>query len=100
MTASSRAASAQSPAACVCPDGLGNLAVLGEPLGRQPVQRGHVLGQSPAEFQPEQVRQGRWYRNHVRSGVERHDKRVGVLEAEQDPFRAGAAGQQISEPAG
>ena len=30
-------------------------------------------------------------------GVERDDERVRVFELEQDPFRAGAAGQQIGE---
>ena len=30
-------------------------------------------------------------------GVERHDKRVRVLECQQDPFRARAASQQISQ---
>ena len=37
------------------PDGVGNLAMLGEPCSGPPVQRRHFLGPRPAQLQPEEI---------------------------------------------
>ena len=79
------------------PDGLDHLAVLDKPPGGPPVQRRHFFGQRPAQLQPQQIREQVVVAKPRALGVERHDKRVGVLQFQQDPFRARAAGQQIGQ---
>ena len=79
------------------PDGLDHVAVLREPPGGPPVQRRHVLGQRPAQLQPEQVREQVVVAEPGPLGVQGHDERVRVLELEQDPFRAGTAGQEVGQ---
>jgi hypothetical protein len=61
------------------------------------VQRGHFFGQRPAQLQPEQIREQVVVAEPGTLGVERYDKRVRVFQRQQDPFRARAAGQQISQ---
>ena len=79
------------------PDGVGHLAMPGEPLGGPPVQRRHLFGQPPAQFQPEQVSEQVVVPKPRPLGVERYHERVRVLQAQQDPFRTWAAGQQIGQ---
>ena len=96
-SASSRAALGPVARRLGVPDGVDNLAVLGEPPGGEPVQRRHFLGQRPAQLQPQQVREQVVVAEPGALGVERHDERVRVLEVQQDPFRARAAGQQVGQ---
>jgi hypothetical protein len=79
------------------PDGLGHLAMLGEPPGGAPVQNRHLFGQRPAQLQPQEIREQVVVAEPRALGVQRFDERVGVLEVEQDPFRARPAGQQIGQ---
>ncbi len=79
------------------PDGVGHLAVPGEPSGGLPVQRRHLVGPPAAQFQPEQIREQVVVAEPRPLGVERHDERVRVLEVQQDPFRARPGGQQIRQ---
>ena len=79
------------------PDGLDHLAVLVEPPGGPQVQRRHLLGQRPAQLQPEEIREQVVVAKPGPFGVQGHDKRVRVLELQQDPFRARAAGQQVGQ---
>ena len=79
------------------PDGVGDLAVPGEPSGGPPVQHRHVLGQRPARLQPEQVGEQLVVPEPGPPGVKRDHERVRVLEFQQDPFRARVAGQQVGQ---
>jgi hypothetical protein len=79
------------------PDGLDHLAMLAEPLRGPQVQRRHLLGQRPAQLQPEEIRKQVVVAEPGPPGVQGYDERVGVLEVQQDPFRARAAGQQIRQ---
>ena len=79
------------------PDGVDHLAMLGEPRGGPPVQRRHLFGQRPAQLQPQEIREQVVVAKPRALGVERDDERVRVLELQQDPFRARAAGQQIGQ---
>ena len=65
--------------------------------GGAPVQRGYFRGQRAAQFQPEQISEQVVVAEPGASGVERFDERVGVLEVQQDLFRARAAGQQVGQ---
>jgi len=84
-SASSRAAPGQSAAAWV-PDGVNHLAMLGEPLRSPPVQCRYFLGPRPAQLQPQQIGEQVVVAEPRPVGVQRHDKRAGVLDFEQDPF--------------
>ena len=79
------------------PDGLGHLAVLGEPSGGAPVQRGYFFGQPPAQLQPEQIGEQVVVAEPGPPGVQRFDERVRVFETQQDLFRARPAGQQVGQ---
>ena len=79
------------------PDGLDHLALQGEPSGSLPVQPRHVPGQRPAQLQPEQIPEQVVEAEPRALRVQRDDERVGVLQVQQDPFRARAAGQQIGQ---
>jgi hypothetical protein len=79
------------------PDGLGHLAVVDEPSGGAPVQRRHVLGQRPAQLQPEQVPEQVVVAEPRALGVEGDHERVRVFQVQQDLFRARAAGQQVGQ---
>jgi hypothetical protein len=79
------------------PDGLGRLAVLGEPPGGAPVQRGYFRRQCTAQLQPEQIGEQVVVAEPGASRVERFDERVRVLQLQQDLFRARAAGQQVGQ---
>ncbi len=79
------------------PDGLGHLAPQGEPSGGAPVQRGHFCGQRPAQLQPQEIREQVVVAEPRPLGVQRFDERVRIFEAQQDPFRARPAGQQVCQ---
>ncbi len=79
------------------PDGVDNLAVLGEPPGGPPVQRWQFFGHRPAQLQPQQIREQMVVAKPRPLGVERDHKRVRILEFQQNAFRAGPAGQQIGQ---
>ena len=79
------------------PDGLDHLAMLGEPRCGPPVQRRYFFGQRPAQLQPQEIPEQVVVAKPCPLGVERHHERVGVLELQQDPIRARAAGQQIGQ---
>jgi hypothetical protein len=61
------------------------------------VQRRDFLGQRAAQLQPQEVAEQVVVAKPRALGVERHYKGVRVLQLQQDPFRAGAASQQIRE---
>ena len=77
------------------PDGVDHLALQGEPSGGAPVQPRHFRGQRPAQLQPEQIREQVVVAKPRALGVQRFNERVRVLEFQQDPFRARAAGQHV-----
>jgi hypothetical protein len=77
------------------PDGVDGLAMAGEPRGGPPVQGRHVLGQCPAQLQPEQIPEQLVEAEPGPSGVKRHHERVRVLEFQQDPFRSRPPGQHV-----
>ena len=79
------------------PDGVDDLAVLVQPFGGQPVQGRHLFGQPPAQLKPEQVSEEVVIPEPGSGRVERYDKRVGVLEIEEDAFAAGVTSQQIRQ---
>ena len=79
------------------PDGVDHLALPDEPSGGPPVQRRYFFGQRPAQLQPQQIREQVVVAEPGPLGVERYDERVRVLEVQQDPFRARAAGQQVGQ---
>ena len=78
-------------------DGVGGLAALGEPARGELVQSGDVRGHRAAQFQPEQAAEHAVVAEPGTAGVEGHDERVGVLQVQQDPFRARGSGQQVGE---
>ncbi len=96
-SASSRAAPGQSPAACVCRMASTTWPCADEPSGGAPVQHRHLLGQRPAQLQPEQIPEQVVVAEPGTPGVERHDERVRVREFQQDPLRARAAGQHVGQ---
>ena len=73
------------------PDGVGGLACSGEPAAASRCSAGISAGQRAAQFQPEQVGEQVVVAEPGPLGVERHHERVGVLQVQQDPFRARAA---------
>ena len=79
------------------PDGVDHLAMLGEPSGGPPVQRRHLFGPRPAQLQPQEIPEQVVVAKPRALGVERDHKRVRVLELQQDPLRARAAGQQVGQ---
>jgi hypothetical protein len=79
------------------PDGVNNIAMLGEPPGGPPVQRRHFRGLRPAHLQPQQIPEQVVIAKPRPLGVQRHDKRVRVFEVQQDPFRTSAPGQQVRQ---
>jgi hypothetical protein len=60
-------------------DGVGGLAVLGEPARGELVQSGDVRGHRAAQFQPEQAAEHAVVAEPGTVGIEGHDERVGVL---------------------
>ena len=58
---------------------------------------GYFFGQRPAQLQPQQIREQVVVAEPGPPGIQRHDERVGVLEVQQDPFRARPAGQQVGQ---
>ncbi len=79
------------------PDAVGNLAVLGEPAGGAPVQRGYLFGPRAAQLQPQQIPEQVVVAKPRPPGVQRDHERVGVFETQQGPFRARVAGQQVGQ---
>jgi hypothetical protein len=68
------------------PDGLDNLAMLGEPSSGAPMQCRHFFGPRPAQLQPQEIRQQVVVAKPRPLGAERHHKRVRVLQFQQDPL--------------
>ena len=87
------------PVACrlSMPDGVGDLAVPGEPPRGEPVQRRQFFGQRAAQLQPKQAAEQVVVAEPGPARVERHHERVGVFQVQQDPFRAGVASQQVGQ---
>ena len=79
-SASSRAASDQSPQRLGVPNGLDHLAVLGEPRSGAPVQRWYFFGQPTAQLQPQEIPEQLVVAKPRPLRVQRYHKRVGVLE--------------------
>ncbi len=79
------------------PDDVDDLALQGEPSGGSPVQHRYFRGQRPAQLQPQEIREQVVVAKPGPLGVQRFDESVGVLEAQQDPFRARSAGQQVGQ---
>ena len=79
------------------PDGLDRLALLEEPRGGAAVQCRHGFGPCPAQLKAQEIGEEMVVAEPRAMGVERDDEGVGVLDLEQDPFRAGPSGQQIAE---
>ena len=79
------------------PDGLGRLAVPGEPLRGPPVQHRHFFRSPAPQLQPQQIREQVVVAEPGPPGVERYHERVRVLQVQQDRFRARAAGQQVGQ---
>ena len=79
------------------PDGVDHLALPDIPLCGPPVQFRYLVGQRPAQLQPQEICQQVVVAEPGTLGVQRFDERVGVLEVEQDPFRARPTGQQIGQ---
>ncbi len=61
-------------------DGVGHMAMPGEPCGGPPVQRRHLFGQRPAQLQPQQIREQVVVAKPPALAVERNDKRVSILQ--------------------
>jgi hypothetical protein len=61
------------------------------------MQHRYFRGQRPAQLQPEQIREQVVVPEPGPPGIQRFDERVGVLEVQQDRFRAEAAGQQVGQ---
>ena len=61
------------------------------------MQDRQFFGQPPAQLKPEQVSEEVVIPEPGSGRVERYDKRVGVFEAEQDPFGARVTSQQIRQ---
>ena len=79
------------------PDGVDDLAVLGQPPGGQPVQGRQLLGEPAAQLKPEQVSEEVVIPEPGPGRIERYDERVGVFEVEQDPLGAGVTSQQVRQ---
>ena len=61
------------------------------------MQFGYFFGQRTAQLQPQELPEQLVVAKPRPLRVQRHHKRVGVLELQQDPLRAQAAGQQIGQ---
>ena len=68
------------------PDSVHHLALPEEPSGGPPVQGRHFRGQRPAQLQLQEIRQQVVIAEPHPLRVERHHKRVGVREVQQDPI--------------
>jgi hypothetical protein len=79
------------------PDSVDHLALPDKPLSGPPVQHRYFRRQRPAQLQPQEIRQQVVVAEPGALGVQRFDERVGVLEVQQDPFRARPTGQQIGQ---
>jgi hypothetical protein len=79
------------------PDRLHRVAVARQPPCRQLVQRGDLLWLSAAQFQLQQVGEQVMVAEPGPRRVQRHHKRVGLLQVLQHPFPTAGPGQQISQ---
>src|SRR5207237_9560756 len=90
---SSRAAPGQSPAACVC-----RIASTTWPCrANHCAARKCSTGTCSGSVQPKQIPEQVVVPEPGPLGVQRQDKRVRVLQVQQDPFRARVAGQHCSK---
>jgi hypothetical protein len=61
------------------------------------VQHRHLIGQRPAQLQPQQIREQVMVAEPGPLGDQRDHERVRLFKVQQHPFRPRASGQQISQ---
>ena len=78
-------------------DPVRNVPVLSKPVRGEPVQLRDLPGHGPAQLDAQEFAEHAVVAEPSTTSIEGHDERVGVLEVQQDPFRPGAAAEQVSQ---